>query len=53
MNRDIFTCSYFRELEEMGNFAWIKICVFSIARSLCPNESNFQSVHIFADIPQN
>ena len=34
----------------MGNFACIKICVFSTNDSLGYNDSNFHSVYIFADI---
>ena len=34
----------------MGNFACIKIRVFSINDSLGYNDSSFHSVYIFADI---
>ena len=36
----------------MGNFAWIKIRVFSTNNSLGYNDSNFHSVYIFGDIQE-
>ena len=50
VNIDIFAYINFRGFMKIGNFAWIKIHVFSTNDSLGYNDSNFHSVYIFADI---
>ena len=50
VNIDIFACIHFRGSMKMGNFACIKIRVFSTNDSLGYNNSNFHSVYIFAVI---
>ena len=50
VNVDIFACINLRGFVKMGNFAWIKIRVFSTNDSLGYYDSNFHSVYIFADI---
>ena len=50
VNVDIFACINFRGFVKMGNFACIKIRIFSTEDSLGYNDSNFHSVYIFADI---
>ena len=44
VNVDIFACINFRGFMKMGNFACIKIRVFSTNGSLGFNDSNFQGV---------
>ena len=50
MNVDIFVCIDFRGSLKIGNFACIKIRVFSTSGSLAHYECNFHHVHIFAHI---
>ena len=47
VNVDIFACINFRGFMKMGNFACIKIRVFSTNDSLGYNDSNFHSVYIY------
>ena len=46
VNVDIFACIHFRGFMKMGNFAWIKIRVFSTNDSSGYNDSNFYSIYI-------
>ena len=50
VNVDIFACIHFCGIMKMGDFARIKIRVFSTNESLGYNDSNFHSVYIFKDI---
>ena len=50
VNVDIFVCIDSSVFMKMGNFACIKIHVLSIIDSFGYYKSNFQGVHIFADI---
>ena len=49
VNVVIFTCINFHGFMKMGNFACIKIRVFSTNDTLGYIDSNFHSVYIFAD----
>ena len=45
VNVDNFACIHFRGFKKMGNFACVKIRVFSTNNSLGYNDSNFQCIY--------